>query len=119
MMRVLLKDHEIGSIMAVEVVTVDALNIIDCGGKLFDVGSCVRFEDTTGDEIWVVTDDMTSANTIVEDCFHHGKIDLTRYSDSTIFYPTLEDDIDRLLYFADKEHINKNPRNYFKTTYFL
>ena len=99
-MKVLVKDRVDGNLMAVEIVSADASDVIDCEGEFFNVGSCVRFEDTAGDEIWVVTDDMTLANGIVEDLFYQDKIDLTHYSESTIFYPTLEDDIERLEFFA-------------------
>lgn len=54
-MKVLVKDNFDGNLMVVEICIADARDQIDCEGKLFDVGSCVRFEDTKGDEIWVVT----------------------------------------------------------------
>lgn len=99
-MKILVKDRVDGNLMAVEVVSAGTSDVIDCEGEFFNVGSCVRFEDTAGDEIWVVTDNMTLANGIVDDCFNQNKIDLTHYSESTIFYPTLEDDIERLEFFA-------------------
>lgn len=102
-MKVLVKDNFDGNLMVVEICIADARDQIDCEGKLFDVGSCVRFEDTKGDEILVVTDNMTLANGIVDDCFNQDKIDLTHYSESTIFYPTLEDDINQLEYFENVE----------------
>lgn len=91
-MRVLLKDRIDNNLTSVEVTMADARDAVDCEGEYYNVGSCVRLEDSTGDEIWIITPRIETANTIVTELFHNDKADLTQFAEHTYMYPTLEED---------------------------
>lgn len=114
-MRILVKDINDGSLLAVEIKDAYYSNTItyaDEDGDTDDVyvGHCIAMEVNDNDIIYVIVDSLEECNQNIQALFKNGMFDFTYDAEQTFIYPEryLSSDLERLKTF-EKRPTENNP----------